>query len=77
MPDFEYIPDPGLTLSEAMNVMGVVLRQLYVSPDPVLQSAWEKMRAAAAEYAADYPDEYQAIVGEVQMQKRFGMGQGS
>lgn len=74
MPEPGAIPDPELTLSEAMNVMGVVYERLQAVADPVLGNAWEKLRLSAAWQAEHYPEEFDAIQGEVQMQKRFGMG---
>ena len=72
--DDRTVIDPDLTLSECMNIMGVVYERLQLVTDPVLESGWEKMRLAAADFMDRYPEEFDAFIGEVEMQKRFGMG---
>lgn len=71
------IPDPGLTLSETLNIHGAVLHLLATSRadgDAVLESALEKLAEAGHEIAMEHPEEYAAVQAEVEMQKRFGLG---
>lgn len=71
------IADPGFTLSEAANVHGAVLQLLSSSRhdgDAVLEHAMEKLAEAAHEVAMEHPEEYAKVMGEVDMQRRFGLG---
>lgn len=71
------IPDPGLTLSEAINVHGAVMHLLQTSRaegDAVLDSALEKLAEAGHAVAMEHPEEYARVDAEVKMQQRFGLG---
>lgn len=68
------VPDPGLTLSETLNAMGVIHTRLQVTSDAVLESVWDKLRRSANHVYEHHPEEFEAVVNEIQMQKRFGVG---
>lgn len=70
------VPDPGLTLSEAVNMEGVIRHFIYRSRaqgDAVLASGAQKLVAAAAEAAERNPEEFEKVKAEVEMQGRFGL----
>lgn len=71
------IPDPGLTVSEAVNIHGAVLHLLNSSRadgDAVLESALEKLADAAHEVYLEHPEAYALVQAEADMQRRFGLG---
>jgi hypothetical protein len=65
------IPDPALTLSETLNIMGIIGMALHQQSDVVVESAWEKLRLSAAWVAEHHPDEFEAVRAEVDMHKRW------
>lgn len=65
------VDDPELTLSEALNVMGLIGDRLKVSEDAVLLSAWDKLLGVCRTVARDEPAEFQAIEQEIAMQKQL------
>lgn len=70
------VPDPGLTLVETVNVVGVVnhfLNHSRAEGDAVLESAREKLREVAHSLAMDHPAAYDAAMESVEMEKRFGL----
>lgn len=70
------IPDPGLTMSEAVNVEGALRWFLYRSRaqgDAVLESAMEKLVTSLKAAATEHPEEWERVEQEVEMQKRFGL----
>lgn len=70
------IPDPGLTLSEMLNIDGVLrsfIEHSRAEGDAVLEAAMEKLTNSAHEFALEHPDEYEMAVLELGMQKRFGL----
>lgn len=70
-------PDPGLTLSECVNLQGALLgflRSHRAGGDAVLESAYEKLRQVARVAGEQHPEAFRAIQAEVEMQERFGGG---
>ncbi len=72
-----FIPDPNLTLSEAVNMHAVVrdlLKRSRSGGDAVLQSACNKLIASANIAAEQNPEAFEAVQAEVALQRRFGGG---
>ena len=66
------IPDPGISLSESINAMGVLHFEVLKSgSNPVLESFWTKLRDATHLYVLEHPDEFEAVKAEIEMRKRF------
>lgn len=65
------VPDPELTLSETLNVMGQLHVVLQTRQDAVVASAYEKLRVAANYVAQHDPDHFTEIENEIHMQRRF------
>ena len=68
------IPDPGLSLSEAVSAMGHLRHVLAQKggTDHVLLSAWDKIRMAANEHAQEHPEQLDAVSAELDMEERLG-----
>jgi hypothetical protein len=72
------IPDPELTLSEAANLEGTLrwfMHKHRPNGDAVLESAADKIVVAARQVAQTHPEEFDAVAGEIEMQRRFGMNE--
>lgn len=71
------VPDPELSLSEAVNTMGTLKHVIDAKGgDAVLEAAWEKLRVAANQHARNHPDQMTAVTQEIKMRARLG-SQGS
>lgn len=72
-----HIPDPGLTLAEAIHVWGTIqhfLSTTRANGDAILEAAVEKIQDAAAEVAREHPEEHDLVMASVEMEQRFGLG---
>lgn len=70
------IDDPGLTMSEAINMEGAIRWFLYRSRaqgDAVLASGCEKLIASLKKAMAEHPEEWRRVEEEIEMQQRFGV----
>jgi hypothetical protein len=68
------IPDPGLTMSEAVNMEGTIRQFLSRSTergDAVLASGCEKLVASLKQAMTEHPDEWELVEREVEMQKQL------
>lgn len=66
------IPDPELTLSETVNIMGELLMAIKrTNGDAVLETAWNKLRDSAEIAGRADPEAMAALRGEIEMRKRF------
>lgn len=66
------IPDPRLTLSEAISALTAANSIIEMDgDDAVLQSFVDKVVNACREYAARYPEDFAAVELEAAMRDRF------
>ncbi len=73
-PEERIVPDPLLTLSEVVNTFSAIsifLEQHRPEGDAVLETARERLRAAAQVHAEEHPDQMAAVTAEVAMQERL------
>lgn len=68
----KYVDDPGLSLTEALAVMGEAQQTLGVVNDAVLLSGWEKLRDVCVKAAEEDPEEFEQILEAIKMQEQLG-----